>query len=151
MCSAGPGVIPEPVDIPVPTGFAGAKKNIRNMPPLVRQMTSEDDLSADEVAVAAKSRDPFVGGPTTTTAKIAGLTINLAGDVTAGVASSTDIAGDVTAGVASSADLAEVVTVVVASPTDLAEVVTVGVVSSADLAKDVTAGVAFLLRSSPPE
>ena len=44
-------VIPEPVDIPVPTSFADAKKNIRNTPPLARQMTSEDDLSADEVVV----------------------------------------------------------------------------------------------------
>ena len=32
-------VIPEPVDIPVPTGLAGAKKSIIHTPPLVRQMT----------------------------------------------------------------------------------------------------------------
>ena len=85
-------VIPEPVDIPITT-------------PLVRQMTSEDDLSEDEVVVAdPKSRDTFVGGPTSTTPKIAGLTVNLAGDVTAGVASSADLAEVVTAGVAPSAD-----------------------------------------------
>ena len=42
-------VIPEPVDIHVPAGFAGAKKSIRNTPPLVQQMTSEDELSANEV------------------------------------------------------------------------------------------------------
>ena len=49
------------------------------------------------------------------------------------------IAGDVTAGVASPADYAEVVTVGVASSANLAEVVTIGVASSAELAGDVTA------------
>ena len=47
-------VIQEPVDIPVPTGFAGAKISTRNTSPLVRQMTSEEDLSADE-EVATRS------------------------------------------------------------------------------------------------
>ena len=42
-------VIPEPVDIPVPTGFASAKDGIRNTPPLVQQMTSEDELSANKM------------------------------------------------------------------------------------------------------
>ena len=87
-------VTPEQVDI-------SFKKNIRNTPPLVRQMTSEDDLSEDEVVVAdPKSRDTFVGGPTSTTPKIARLIMNLAGDVTAGVVYSADLAGYVTAGVA---------------------------------------------------
>ena len=135
-------VIPEPVDIPVPTGFAGAKKSIRNIPPLVRQITSEDDLSADEVVVAdPKSRDTFVGGSTSATPKIAGLTVNLAADVTAGVASSADLAGDVTVGVAFSADLARDDTAGVTSLADLAEVVTAGVAPSADPDGDVTAGV----------
>ena len=90
-------VILELVDIPVPTAFAGAKQNTRNMPPLVRQMTSEEDFSADEEAL-----------------KIAGLTVDLAGDVTVGVAPSADLvclanqAVVVTAGVASSADPAVV-------------------------------------------
>ena len=76
-------VIKEPVDIPVPNGFAGAKKSTRNTPPLVRQMTSKDDLSADEEVVAdPKFRDTFVGGPTSAAPKIVGLTIDLAGDAT---------------------------------------------------------------------
>ena len=83
-----------------------------------------------------------MGGPTTTPLNIAGLTVDLAGDVTAGVASSADLAEVVTAGVASSANLAGDVTAGAASPADLAEVVTVGVMSSADLAGDVTAGAA---------
>ena len=33
-------VIPELVDIPVPTGFAGDKKSTKNVPPLIHQMTS---------------------------------------------------------------------------------------------------------------
>ena len=45
-------VIPEPVDNPVPTGLTGAMNSANNTPPLVRQMTSEDDLSADEEVVA---------------------------------------------------------------------------------------------------
>ena len=81
-------VIPEPVVIPVPAGFAGAKTSTRNTPPLVRQMTSEDDLSTDEVVADSKFRDTFVGGPTSMPLKIfAGLTVDLAGDVTVGVAS----------------------------------------------------------------
>ena len=136
-------VIPEPVDIPVLTGFAGAKKSIGNTPPLDQQMTSEDDLSVDDVVVAdPKSRETFVSGPTSTTPKIAGLTVNLAGDVTAGVASSADLAEVVTVGVTSSADIAGDITAGVASSADLANVVTVGVAPSADLAGDVTAGVA---------
>ena len=84
-------VIPERVNIPVPTGFTGTKNSIRNTPPLVRQMTSEDELSANEVIVVdPESHDAFVGGPTNTTPTIAGLTVILAGDVTAGVASSAD-------------------------------------------------------------
>ena len=149
-------MIPEPVDIPVPTGFANAKKSIGNTPPLVRQMMSEADLSTDEVVVAyPKSRDTFVGEPTSTAPKIAGLTVNLAGDVTAGVASlaelaedvtasaglTVNLAGDVTADVASSADLAKDVTAGVASLADLAEVVTAGVTPSVDPDGDVTAGV----------
>ena len=138
-------VIPEPVDTPVPTGFAGAKKSNRNTPSLIWQMTLEYDLSADEVVVAdPKYHDTFVGGLPSTTPKIAGLTVNLAGDVTAGVASLAEVAEDVTAGVASSADLAKDVTSGVTSLADLAAVVTAGVASSADLAKDVTASVASL-------
>ena len=44
-------VIQEPVDIPVPTGFAGATISTRNTSPLVRQMTLDDDLSVDEEVV----------------------------------------------------------------------------------------------------
>ena len=44
-------VIPEPVDIPVPTGFGGAKDSIRNTPPLVWKMTSKDELSVNKVMV----------------------------------------------------------------------------------------------------
>ena len=40
-------VIPEAVDNPVTTGLTGAMNSVNNMPPLVQQMTSEDDLSAD--------------------------------------------------------------------------------------------------------
>ena len=68
-----------------------------------------------------------VSGPTDTALKIAGLTVDLAGDVTVGVAPSADLAGDVTIGVPSSADLAEDVTIGVVSSADLAEVVTAGV------------------------
>ena len=110
-------VIPE--DIPVATVFTGAKKSIRNTPALVQQMTSEDDLSADNVVVAdPKSCDTFVVGLTSTTPNIAWLTVNLAGDVTAGVESSADLAEVVTAGVAHSSDLAEVVTAGVAHSAD---------------------------------
>ena len=145
-------VIQEPGDIPVPTGFAGAKISTRNTPPLVQQMTSEDDLSADEEVVAdSKFCDTFVGGPTSTPLKIAGLTIDLAGYVTVGVASSADHAGDITVGVASSTDLAGDVTVDVVPSADLAGDVTVGVASLADLdgdvtdlAGDITVGVASL-------
>ena len=84
-------VIQEPVDIPVPTGFAVAKISTRNTPPLV-----------EEVAADSKFWDTFVGGPTTTPVKIAGLIVDLAGGVTAGVPSSADCAEVVTAGVASS-------------------------------------------------
>ena len=114
-------VIPEPLDIPVPTGLAGAKNSTNNTPPLVRQMTSEDDLSADEEVVAdSKFRDTMVGGPTTTPLKIAGLTVDFAGDVTVGVSSPADHAGDVSVGVASWADLAGDVTVGVSSSADFA-------------------------------
>ena len=58
-------VIPELVDIPVATGFTGAKKSTRNAPPLVRQMTSEDFLSADEKVMDGQEfRDTFFHGPT---------------------------------------------------------------------------------------
>ena len=67
-------------------------------------MTSEDDLSVDEVVMAdPKPRDSFVGEPTSTNPKIAGLTVNLAGDVTAGVAPLAELAGVLTVGVAPSA------------------------------------------------
>ena len=109
-------------------------------------MTSEDDLSADDVVVTdPKSRDTFVGGPTSTTpkmAKMAVLNVNLAEDVTAGVASSVDLAEVVTVGVASSADLDKYVTAGVASLADLAGDVTAGVASLGDLAEVVTIGVA---------
>ena len=132
-------VIPELVDIPVPTGLAGAKNSTNDTPPLAQQMTSEDDLSADEEVVAdSKFRDTMVGGPTSMPMKIAGLTVDFAGDVTVGVSSPADHAGDVTVVVASSTDLAGDVTVGVASSADLAKVVTVGVASSGDLAGDVT-------------
>ena len=128
-------VIPEPVDIPVNTGLAGAKNSTNDTPPLFRQMTSEDDLSVDEEVVAdSKFRDTMVRGPTSTPQKIAGLTADLAGDVTVGVSSSANLAGDVTVGVASSADLAEVFTIGVASSADLAGDVTISVLSPADLA-----------------
>ena len=81
----------------------------------------KDDLSADEEVMAdSKFRDTFVGGPTTMPLKFAGLTVDLAGDVTVGVASSDKLAGDVTVGVAPSADLAGDATVGVASSADLA-------------------------------
>ena len=68
-------------------------------------MTSEDDLSPDEEVTAdPKFRDTFVGGPTSTSPKIAGLTVDLAGDVTVGVAPSADLAEVVTVGVAPLAD-----------------------------------------------
>ena len=79
--------------------------------------------------VDSKFWDTLVGGPTTTPLKIAGLTVDLAGDVTADVASSADISGVDTVGVASSADLAGVITAGVASPADLAGDVTAGVAS----------------------
>ena len=140
-----PSLAQKPVEQPVPRPACFAKKNIRNTPPLVRQMTSEDDLSADEVVMAnPKSCDTFVGGPTSTAPKIAGLTVNLAGDVTVGVVSSADHAEAITVSVASSADLPGDVTAGVASSADLAEVVTVGAASSVDFAGDVTAGVASL-------
>ena len=79
-------VIPE--DIPVPTGLAGATNSTNDIAPLVRQMTSEDDVSADEDVVSdSKFCDTMVGGPTSTPLKIAGLTVDFAGDVTVGVSS----------------------------------------------------------------
>ena len=137
------------MDIPVPTGLAGAKNSTNDTPPLVRQITSEDDLSADEQVMAdSKLLDTVVGGPTSMPLKIAGLTVcvsspaDLAVDVTVGASSSADLAGDVTVGVASSADHAGDLTVGVASSADLAGDVAVGVSPSADLAGDVAVGVA---------
>ena len=46
-------VILEPVYITVPTGLTSAKKRTNDAPPLVRQTTSDDDLTADEEVVAA--------------------------------------------------------------------------------------------------
>ena len=90
-------------------------------------MPSEDDLSAHKEIVADQEFcDTFVGGPTPTTLMIAGLIVDLAGDVSVGVALSADLAEVATVGEASSTDLAEVVTVGVESSADLAEVVTVG-------------------------
>ena len=136
-------VIPEPVDIPVPTGLAIAKNGTNNTPPLVHQVVSKDDLSADEEVVAdSKFRDTVVGGPTPTTLKIAGLIIDLAGHVTVAVSSSADLAGDVTASVASSTDLAGDVTASVSTPSDLAgDLEAFSASSSADHAGDVTVGV----------
>ena len=95
-------------------------------------MTSESDLYADEQVVADQEiRETFAGGATSATRKIAGLTV--------------DLAGDVTVGVASSAELAEVITVGVASSTDLAGVVTAGVAPSADPDGDVTTGVTYMV------
>ena len=75
-------------------------------------MTSEDELPANEVIVVSlKSRDAFVGGPTTTT------------------------------GVASSADLAGVVTIGVMPLADHVEAITAGVAPSANPDGNVTAGV----------
>ena len=45
-------VIPGLVDNSVPTGLTGAINRAPEMPPLVRQMMSEDDLSANEKVVA---------------------------------------------------------------------------------------------------
>ena len=138
-------VIQKPVHIPVPTGLVGAKISTRNTPPLVRQMTSDDDLSANEELMAnSKFWDTFIGGPNTMPLKIAGLTVDLAGDVTVGVASSADLTEVVTDGVASSADFTEVITFGVTSSADLHGVVDAGVASTADLAEVVTAGVASL-------
>ena len=135
--------------IPGNGGHSSAKKSINNTPPLVRQMPSEDDLSVGEVVVAdPKSRDTFVGGTTSTTPNIAGLTVDLAGDVTTGVASSAELAEDVIAGVASLAKLAEVVTVGMAPSPDLAGDVTVGVVSLAEPAGDVRRSRPILLKLS---
>ena len=80
-------------------------------------MTSEDAI--DVVVADPKSHDTFVGGPTSTTPNIAGLPINLAGDVTVGVASSADLSAVVTGDVASLADLAMEFTGRVASLSDL--------------------------------
>ena len=107
-------------------------------------MTLENDLSADEEVVAdSKCRNNVVGAPTSMPLKIAGLTIDIAGDVTVGVSSPVDLVGDVTVGVASPADLAGDITVDVASSANLAGDVTAGVASSADPVSVVTAGVAF--------
>ena len=66
-------VIQEPVDISVPTAFAGAKNSITNTPPLIRQMASEDDLSVDnEVEADSTFRDTVIGGPTSTPLEIVG-------------------------------------------------------------------------------
>ena len=62
------------------------------------RMKWDDDLSADE---EVKFWDTFVGRPTSTPLMIAGLNVDLAGDVTVGVASSADLAGDITVGVMS--------------------------------------------------
>ena len=121
-------MIPELVDIPVPTGFAGAKNSTNNMPHLVRQMTSE------EVVADSKFRDAVVGGPTSTPLKIAGLIVYLAGDITVGLLSPADLAGDVTVGVSFPANLAGDVTIHLSSLADLAGDVTVSVASPADLA-----------------
>ena len=73
-------------------------------------MTLEDDLSADEKFVAdSNCWNNVVGGLTSTPLKIAGLTVDLSGDVTVGVASPADLARLITVGVASSADPASVV------------------------------------------
>ena len=83
----------------------------------------------------------MLGKALETPLKIAGFTVDLAGDVTVGVAPPADLAEVVTVGVASSADLSGYVTVVVASSADLAEDVTVGMASSADLTVVASVGV----------
>ena len=78
-------MIQEPVDISVPTCFAGAKISTGN--------TSDDDLFANEEVVAdSKFWDSFVGGPTTMPLNIAGSNVYLARDVTVGVAPQVDLA-----------------------------------------------------------
>ena len=111
-------VITAPVDVPVPTGFVGAKRSTGDTLPLLRLRTSKEELSAN-----------------------GGIMFHHAGDVTTGVASSAVLPGDVAVGVASSADLAGVITIVGVSSADLAGDVTVGVASSADFAGIVTIGV----------
>ena len=60
-------------------------------------MTSGDDLSEEEEIIAdSKFRATVVGGQTSMPLKIAGLTVDIAGDVTFDGASSADLAGDVT-------------------------------------------------------
>ena len=98
--------------------------------------------SADyEVAADLKCRNNVVGGSTSTPLNIAGLPVDIAGDVTVGVSSLADLAGDVTVGVAPSADLAGDVTVGVSPPNNLTNNITIGVASSSNLAGDVTIGV----------
>ena len=125
-------MIPKPVDCPVPTGLASANSSINEMPPLVRQMASDDNLSIEEAVVTDLDFcDSVVGGPTSTFLKNTGLIVDLAGGVTVGVSSPADLDGDVTIGVSSPADLAGDIAVAVTSPTDLNKNITIGVVLSA--------------------
>ena len=60
-------VIPEPVDIYVPTSLAGASSSINATPPLVRRRALEDNFSMDEAVMADLDFcDSVVGGPTST-------------------------------------------------------------------------------------
>ena len=119
----------------VPTGSVGAPEGTGGTLPLVRRMTSEDELFADHMIVIVNAGDITVGVASSA---------DLAGVITVGVTSSADLAGDVTVGVASSAALAGDVTVGVASLAALAGDVTVSVASSADLDAGVADGVTFL-------
>ena len=126
-------VIPEPVDVPIPTGFVGAKRGTGDTLPLLQLRMSKDELSVNEGIVFNPAGDVITGVASWA---------DLAGVVTVGVAPLPDLAGDVTVVVASSADHAEDVPVGVASLANLAGVVTIGVAPSPDLAGDVTVGLA---------
>ena len=70
----------------MPTGLAGVDGSTNRMPPLVRQVASEDDLSMEKEVVADLDFfDSVVGGPTSTLLRSADMIVDLAGDVIVGV------------------------------------------------------------------
>ena len=152
----------EPVDLPVPrlAGHLLTCRSDRQLVDVVKVsavlidvnpglvdtnpvLTGAINSAHNKKSVAdSKCQNNVVGGPTSTPLKIAGLTVDIAGDVAVGVSSPADLAGDVTIGVSFLADLVGYVIVGVASPADLAGDVTVGVASRPTLLGVVTIGVA---------
>ena len=143
-------VTPELVEEPVPTGTTGDDGDTEYISPPVWQTVLGSGLSVrEEAAPGVDCYDSVVGEPTSACLDSAVGFVGLAGGVTVGVTSPTDLTKDVTikvtaladAGVASPA-VAGVASLAVAGVASLAD--SAEVVSSAGVAGNVAVGVTFL-------